>query len=94
MESFFLSETVKYLYLLFDVNNAVNRNEERIMFTTEGHIIPIDKRIRDPVYDAPQYFSPNHSCIAFKLDRHRPPLDQSRLAQVFRLAGIGLGFSG
>ncbi|VIO87744.1 ER degradation-enhancing alpha-mannosidase-like, putative [Brugia malayi] len=94
MESFFLSETVKYLYLLFDINNAVNRNEERIMFTTEGHIIPIDNRIRDPIYDAPQYFSRNHSCTAFKLDRHRPPLDQSRLAQIFRLAGISLGFSG
>lgn len=71
----------------------MNRNEERIMFTTEGHIIPIDKRIRDPVYDVPQYFSHNHSCAAFKLDRNRPPLDQSRLAQIFRLAGIGLGFS-
>ncbi|XP_055353568.1 ER degradation-enhancing alpha-mannosidase-like protein 1 isoform X2 [Paramacrobiotus metropolitanus] len=41
MESFFLSETLKYLYLLFDEDNFVNRNAERIIFTTEGHIFPI-----------------------------------------------------
>ncbi|VDN22843.1 unnamed protein product [Gongylonema pulchrum] len=88
MESFFLSETAKYLYLLFDVNNAVNLNEERILFTTEGHIIPIDKRIREPVYGLPQSVLYNHSCAVFKLQRHSPPLDQWRLAQIFHLVGI------
>lgn len=36
--SFFLSETCKYLYLLFDDSFLVNRN---YIFTTEGHPLPV-----------------------------------------------------
>ena len=39
MPSFFLSETLKYLYLLFDEDNFVHR--EPFIFTTEGHPIPV-----------------------------------------------------
>ena len=39
MPSFFLSETLKYLYLLFDEENFVHR--EPFIFTTEGHPIPV-----------------------------------------------------
>lgn len=59
MESFFLSETVKYLYLvtffqhhfhtfiqLFDIGNPVNTNQERLIFSTEGHIFPISAKLR------------------------------------------------
>lgn len=46
MESFFLSETCKYLYLLFDEDNHLNRHASKYVFTTEGHIFPIDKRFR------------------------------------------------
>ena len=35
-DSFFLSETLKYLFLLFDPDNAINRNYDAV-FTTEGH---------------------------------------------------------
>ncbi|KAJ1917419.1 hypothetical protein H4219_003230, partial [Mycoemilia scoparia] len=38
MESFFLSETLKYLYLLFDEDNIINRLDGNFVFTTEGHI--------------------------------------------------------
>ncbi|CAJ0571525.1 unnamed protein product, partial [Mesorhabditis spiculigera] len=48
MESFFLSETMKYLYLLFDETNLVNVHGERLLFSTEGHIYPIDDRFRKP----------------------------------------------
>eukprot|EP01080_Neovahlkampfia_damariscottae_P002502 gene2502-3208_t len=41
MESFFLAETLKYLYLLFDEENFVNQNP--YTFNTEGHIIPLKK---------------------------------------------------
>lgn len=41
MESFFLAETLKYLYLLFDEDNFVNTNP--YTFNTEGHIIPLSK---------------------------------------------------
>jgi mannosidase alpha-like ER degradation enhancer 2 len=39
MESFFLSETLKYLYLLFDPTNPFN--DEKWIFTTEAHPLPI-----------------------------------------------------
>ncbi|GMT22061.1 hypothetical protein PFISCL1PPCAC_13358, partial [Pristionchus fissidentatus] len=44
MESFFLSETIKYLYLLFDDANPVNVHAERLIFSTEGHLFPVAKR--------------------------------------------------
>ncbi|GMS91606.1 hypothetical protein PENTCL1PPCAC_13781, partial [Pristionchus entomophagus] len=46
MESFFLSETMKYLYLLFDDANPVNVHGERFIFSTEGHLFPLAKRTR------------------------------------------------
>ncbi|XP_052083872.1 ER degradation-enhancing alpha-mannosidase-like protein 1 isoform X1 [Mytilus californianus] len=46
MESFFLSETCKYLYLLFDEDNHLNKHASKYVFTTEGHVFPIDKRFR------------------------------------------------
>lgn len=47
MESFFLSETCKYLYLLFDEENPVHQSGNRYMFTTEGHIVSVDKHLRN-----------------------------------------------
>ncbi|NP_001091440.1 ER degradation enhancing alpha-mannosidase like protein 1 L homeolog precursor [Xenopus laevis] len=47
MESFFLSETCKYLYLLFDEDNPLHRVDNKYLFTTEGHLIPLDPRLRD-----------------------------------------------
>jgi hypothetical protein len=38
MESFFLAETAKYLYLLFHNSTAIN---DFFMLTTEGHLFPI-----------------------------------------------------
>ncbi|KAG8191658.1 hypothetical protein JTE90_016448 [Oedothorax gibbosus] len=46
MESFFLSETCKYLYLLFDVDNPVNKMASHYLFTTEGHIFPLLQQSR------------------------------------------------
>eukprot|EP01064_Diplonema_japonicum_P034671 TRINITY_DN7276_c1_g1_i1.p1 TRINITY_DN7276_c1_g1~~TRINITY_DN7276_c1_g1_i1.p1 ORF type:complete len:525 (+),score=56.06 TRINITY_DN7276_c1_g1_i1:95-1576(+) len=39
MESFFLSETLKYLYLLFDSENFINTG--KWVFNTEGHPFPL-----------------------------------------------------
>mmetsp|Transcript_5694 Transcript_5694/g.21489 ORF Transcript_5694/g.21489 Transcript_5694/m.21489 type:complete len:631 (-) Transcript_5694:2596-4488(-) len=39
MESFFIAETLKYLYLLFDEGNVVNQIPHT--FNTEAHIIPL-----------------------------------------------------
>eukprot|EP01130_Rhizamoeba_saxonica_P003267 TRINITY_DN1395_c0_g1_i3.p1 TRINITY_DN1395_c0_g1~~TRINITY_DN1395_c0_g1_i3.p1 ORF type:complete len:350 (-),score=70.91 TRINITY_DN1395_c0_g1_i3:37-1086(-) len=39
MDSFFLTETCKYLYLLFDEHNKFNSGG--YIFTTEGHLLPM-----------------------------------------------------
>ncbi|XP_046407206.1 ER degradation-enhancing alpha-mannosidase-like protein 1 isoform X1 [Ischnura elegans] len=53
MESFFLSETCKYLYLLFDKDNYVNKHFSKFVFTTEGHIFPILLKFRTKSWDNP-----------------------------------------
>uniref|UniRef100_A0A1B6JXA9 alpha-1,2-Mannosidase n=1 Tax=Homalodisca liturata TaxID=320908 RepID=A0A1B6JXA9_9HEMI len=53
MESFFLSETTKYLYLLFDKDNYVNQHFDKYIFSTEGHLFPVDAKFREkPWVDA------------------------------------------
>jgi len=52
MESFFLSETCKYLYLLFDEENYLNQHgANHYIFTTEAHIIPLMSRLRKKVWE-------------------------------------------
>jgi len=46
MESFFLSETVKYLYLLFDNEHALHQPGAEHLFTTQGHLITLTPAIR------------------------------------------------
>ncbi|KAK4998005.1 hypothetical protein LTR66_002701 [Elasticomyces elasticus] len=46
MESFFLGETVKYLYLLFDEEHLLNHVDAPVVFTTEGHPLVIPSRLR------------------------------------------------
>ncbi|KAL0077594.1 glycoside hydrolase, partial [Phycomyces blakesleeanus] len=44
MESFVLSETLKYLYLLFDISHPLNTMDSNFVFTTEGHVLPLAKQ--------------------------------------------------
>ncbi|KAI1378691.1 glycoside hydrolase family 47 protein [Hypoxylon crocopeplum] len=44
MESFFLGETAKYLYLLFDPDHPLNKLDASYVFTTEGHPLIIPRR--------------------------------------------------
>lgn len=43
MESFFLGETTKYMYLLFDPDHALNKLDAPFVFSTEGHPLIIPK---------------------------------------------------
>lgn len=56
--SFFLSETCKYLYLLFDDSFLAGRN---YIFTTEGHPLPVLSKWLDPFPES--YFLPNSTVI-------------------------------
>jgi len=44
MESFVLSETLKYLYLLFDEENPLHNDDSNYIFTTEGHILSLEQK--------------------------------------------------
>ncbi|KKA26248.1 hypothetical protein TD95_000043 [Thielaviopsis punctulata] len=46
MESFFLGETTKYLYLLFDDDHPLNKLDAAYVFTTEGHPLVLPKKLR------------------------------------------------
>ena len=49
MESFFLGETAKYLYLLFDPDHPLNKLDAAYVFTTEGHPLLIPKNNASPI---------------------------------------------
>lgn len=46
METFVISETLKYLYLLFDENNEIHRSRDNIIFSTEAHPMWLNKRLK------------------------------------------------
>ncbi|OJJ48084.1 hypothetical protein ASPZODRAFT_62205 [Penicilliopsis zonata CBS 506.65] len=45
MESFFLGETAKYLFLLFDPSHPLNTLDAPFVFSTEGHPLIVPKRL-------------------------------------------------
>ncbi|KAF7355218.1 alpha-1,2-Mannosidase [Mycena sanguinolenta] len=49
MESFALSETLKYLFLLFDEENPLHDDDSNYVFTTEGHLLTLDRPHLKPV---------------------------------------------
>ena len=54
MESFFLGETTKYLFLLFDQNHPLNKLDAPFVFSTEGHPLLIPRHcVRRPLKPKP-----------------------------------------
>ena len=47
MESFFLGETTKYLFLLFDEDHPLNKLDAPFVFSTEGHPLILPRRIKE-----------------------------------------------
>jgi len=80
MDSYFLSETCKYLYLLFDSDNFVNK--ENYLFTTEGHILPLNlhwhKNTTDTVRDI---------CLS---DHYKTPQCKSQYTQNYNMEFGGM----
>ncbi|XP_071816543.1 ER degradation-enhancing alpha-mannosidase-like protein 1 [Apostichopus japonicus] len=100
MESFFLSETCKYLYLLFDKDNHVNTAFHRYIFNTEGHLFPLRSEYRtktwwNPCKDdrscASVNFASNmsHQCVNMAPEKHFPlPLNSHYMEQIDKLVGL------
>jgi hypothetical protein len=61
MESFFLGETSKYMFLLFDEKHPLNSLDAPFVFTTEGHPLLLPKghrqapKAKSMRFDQPQY---------------------------------------
>uniref|UniRef100_A0AAF5I3T3 alpha-1,2-Mannosidase n=2 Tax=Strongyloides stercoralis TaxID=6248 RepID=A0AAF5I3T3_STRER len=89
MESFFLAETLKYLYLLFDKDNLVNRNAEKLIFTTEGHILPVLEKYQKSKSNSANY-SDNSICqvneITFFEDSL--PMPKEKMFEYFDIVGL------
>jgi mannosidase alpha-like ER degradation enhancer 1 len=72
MESFMLSETLKYLYLLFDTDNSINKADSGTVFTTEGHRLSIPANLRPKQssnlmqYKQTEFASANYQCAAYQ----------------------------
>ncbi|KZT24443.1 glycoside hydrolase family 47 protein [Neolentinus lepideus HHB14362 ss-1] len=67
MESFVLSETLKYLFLLFDEENLFNHDDSNAVFTTEGHVLRLPQDKIKPVSSARRKLRrvENHQCPAY-----------------------------
>ncbi|PVZ97478.1 hypothetical protein BB558_006548 [Smittium angustum] len=83
MESFALSETFKYLYLLFDEENPIHKGDRNYVFTTEAHYFPPLSKKEDSPYQYPKESS--FSKKQFLHGDHPPKLIYKRNQQFSRL---------
>ena len=76
MESFFLSETAKYLLLLFDESHPLNHLDGPFVFNTEGHplIIPPSAGTKRRLESTSEGGAPNHIGTSETCPRAPPPL--------------------
>ncbi|KAJ3180502.1 alpha mannosidase-like protein [Geranomyces variabilis] len=79
MESFFLSETLKYLYLLFDEENFVHTLHDNHVFTTEGHLLLLPYSLQNhQSASAPTSQSDNPKSIGTRVCPRYTPLPSER----------------
>ncbi|KAH7922461.1 glycoside hydrolase family 47 protein [Leucogyrophana mollusca] len=79
MESFALSETLKYLFLLFDEDNRLHSDDSNYVFTTEGHILSLPNHALKPMSSARRKMRrlENHQCPIYEPTRTFLPDDAS-----------------
>uniref|UniRef100_A0AC35TLB5 Alpha-1,2-Mannosidase n=1 Tax=Rhabditophanes sp. KR3021 TaxID=114890 RepID=A0AC35TLB5_9BILA len=89
MESFFLSETVKYLYLLFDISNPVNLNAGKLIFSTEGHMFPLLTKFQTPSVTQKMKGIENRYCNETKaMEFDGFPLPVNKLMDYFKFVDL------
>ncbi|GJJ07502.1 hypothetical protein Clacol_001704 [Clathrus columnatus] len=80
MESFVLSETLKYLYLLFDEDNVLHSDDSNTVFTTEGHLLTLPRDLIKPSSPVRRQLRrhENLQCPAYFSTKHpTDPLDET-----------------
>ncbi|KAG4106553.1 glycoside hydrolase [Neocallimastix lanati (nom. inval.)] len=90
MESFFISESLKYLYLLFDEDNIINTRYTNALFTTEGHFLILPKKVyHQKDYDNSSYFNAtsynNIKCPNVSYNIGNPLLPKKERINIFKL---------
>jgi hypothetical protein len=58
MESFFLGETAKYFYLLFSEDHPLNKLDQPVVFTTEGHPLLVPRSASRAIPKTPAFSPP------------------------------------
>ncbi|KEP55137.1 ER degradation-enhancing alpha-mannosidase-like protein [Rhizoctonia solani 123E] len=74
MESFALSETLKYLFLIFDEDNKINSDDQNMVFTTEGHLMTLSPQHLKKPSQASRYFRQKEQnfCPVYQPTRNPP----------------------
>ncbi|KAF8930813.1 alpha mannosidase-like protein [Dissophora ornata] len=80
MESFALSETIKYLYLLFDEENLLHQElkDTNFVFTTEGHVLSLSAKQLSAGRDHERQGAADNQSSSWFVStrRQHPPPDQ------------------
>ncbi|CAE6542789.1 unnamed protein product [Rhizoctonia solani] len=84
MESFALSETLKYLFLMFDEDNKINSDDQNIVFTTEGHLITLSQEYLKKPSEASRYFRQKEQnfCPVYQPTRNPPDVSSGEFGLV------------
>ncbi|KAF8761568.1 Glycosyl hydrolase family 47 [Rhizoctonia solani] len=88
MESFALSETLKYLFLIFDEENKINSDDQNMVFTTEGHLITLSQQHLKTPSEASRYFRQKEQNFCPSI-RSRPDSDYGRFITGLELSVVG-----
>ena len=65
-------ECVLFSLQLFDEDNPLHKSDNKYIFTTEGHVVPIDKRFREKQWS--DMFPCEDGVLRESEPNHRPPL--------------------
>lgn len=80
METFVISETLKYLYLLFDESNEIHKSRDNIIFSTEAHPVWLDVKMKQ-WYNETKYFNDtiyvDHLNRCQRFDEHVKQIDDN-----------------
>jgi len=90
MESFFISESLKYLYLLFDEDNRINNEFTNSLFTTEGHFLILPHSVyHNKDYKNSSYLSTksdsNFKCPYIEFNLEKPLLSRQQKVKIYSL---------
>lgn len=81
METFVISETLKYLYLLFDESNEIHNSRDNVIFSTEAHPVWLTKKMKQ-LYNKNKYFNDtlyiNHLRHCHEYDRQVKDIDTGK----------------